>query len=222
MSGSLNKYLAELLGTFVLVGVGSMAILSSGGNIVAIAFGFGFALMAAIYMFGSVSGAHLNPAVTLVMMLRGQTSGADLVGYVVAQVAGALLASGLVAAVAGVGGVEGTITAGGAGVAPGEVFILEAILTAIFVIVIIRTTSGAAANVNPAIAIGLALVVIHLAAVPLTGASVNPARSLGPAIVAVDFTDVWAYILGPLVGAVVGVYIDKFFNEESEVAEVAE
>lgn len=214
MAGSLNKYLAELLGTFVLIGVGSMAILSAGGNIVAIAFGFGLALVAAIYMFGSVSGAHVNPAVTFAMMLRGQISGSDLVGYVIAQLAGALLASGLVAAVAGVGGVEDTIVGAGGGVDVLELFILEAILTALLVIVIIRTTSGEG-RAAP-LAIGMALVVIHLAAVPLTGASVNPVRSLGPAIIAADFTDVWVYILAPAVGAIVGVYVDKFVNESNE------
>lgn len=120
MAGSLNKYLAELLGTFVLIGVGSMAVLSSGGNIVAIALGFGLAVLAAIYMFGAVSGAHVNPALTFARLLRGEISGADLVGYVVAQLAGALLASGLVAAVAGVGGVEQTVPAGGRGIEPAE------------------------------------------------------------------------------------------------------
>ena len=211
LAGSLNKYLAELLGTFVLIGVGSMAILSAGGNVVAIAFGFGLALLAAIYMFGSVSGAHVNPAVTLAMMLRGQISGSDLVGYIIAQLAGALLASGLVAAVAGVGGVEDTIVGAGGGIDVLELFILEAILTALLVIVIIRTTSGEG-RAAP-LAIGMALAVIHLAAVPLTGASVNPVRSLGPAIIAADFTDVWIYILAPAVGAVVGVYVDRFVNE---------
>lgn len=211
MAGSLNKYLAELLGTFVLIGVGSMAILSAGGNIVAIALGFGLAVLAAIYMFGAVSGAHVNPALTFARLLRGEISGADLVGYVVAQLAGALLASGLVAAVAGVGGVEDTVVAGGRGIDSVEVFILEAILTAILVIVFLRTTSGDGRTAP--IAIAMALTVIHLAAVPLTGASVNPVRSLGPAIIAVEFTDVWAYILGPLVGAIIGVYVDRFVSE---------
>ena len=211
MAGSLNKYLAELLGTFVLIGVGSMAVLSSGGNIVAIALGFGLAVLAAIYMFGAVSGAHVNPALTFARLLRGEISGADLVGYVVAQLAGALLASGLVAAVAGVGGVEQTVPAGGRGIEPAEVFVLEAILTAVLVIVFLRTTSGDGRTAP--IAIAMALTVIHLAAVPLTGASVNPVRSLGPAIIAVEFTEVWAYILGPLAGAIIGVYVDRFVSE---------
>ena len=91
MAGSMNKYLAELLGTFVLVGIGTMAILSSGGGIVAISFGFGLALLAGIYMFGGLSGAHFNPAVTLAMLLRKDTNSSDAIGYIIAQVAGAVL-----------------------------------------------------------------------------------------------------------------------------------
>ena len=211
MAGSLNKYLAELLGTFVLIAVGSMAILSAGGNVVAIALGFGLALLAAIYMFGSVSGAHVNPAITFAKMLRGEISGTDLVGYIVAQLAGALLASGLVAAVAGVGAVESTVVGGGRGFDALDVFILEAVLTAVLVIVFVRTTSGEGRTAP--IALALALTVIHLAAVPITGASVNPVRSLGPAIIAAEFAEVWVYILAPAVGAVIGVYVDKFVSE---------
>lgn len=209
--GSLNKYLAELLGTFVLVGVGAMAILGSGGNVVTIGFGFGLAFLAAIYMFGAVSGAHLNPALTFSRFLRGEIPGADLVGYVVAQLAGALLAAGLVAAVAGLGSMEAIVPIRGQGIAPVEVLVIEAVLTAILVIVFLRTTSDDV-RVAP-VALAATLTVIHLAAVPITGASVNPVRSLGPAILAVEFTDVWAYLLGPLVGALGGVYVDRFVNE---------
>ena len=210
MTGSLNKYLAELLGTFVLVALGSMAILNADESVLMIAFGFGLALLAAIYMFGDRSGAHFNPAVTLAMLLRGHTSGSDLVGYIVAQLAGAILASALVFYVAG-DAVRATVTAVG-GIDSVQAFIIEAILTAVFVIVILRTTSGEG-NAAAPIAIALALLVIHLAAVPLTGASVNPARSLGPAIIAAEYGDVWLYILGPAVGAVIGVYVDKFVSE---------
>ncbi len=211
MVGSLNKYLAELLGTFVLIGVGSMAILSADGNLVAISLGFGLAFVVAIYMFGSVSGGHFNPALTFARVLRGEITGTDLVGYAGAQLAGALLASGLVVAVAGTESVKATVPVGGRGIAPGEVFILEAILTAVLVIVFLRTTSGDG-KASP-IALGLVLTVIHLAAVPLTGAAVNPVRSLGPAIIAVEFTDVWVYILGPAAGAIIGVYVDRFVSE---------
>ncbi len=213
MTGSLNRYLAELLGAFVLIGVGSMAILSSGGSIAAIAFGFGLALLIALYMFGSVSGGHYNPAVTVAQLIRGQITAADAVGYIVAQLAGAVLASGLVAAVLGASAVGRTVVGDGANIGPIWVLALEALFTAFLVIVILRVTSGE--NAAAPVVIGLTLVVIHLALVPITGASVNPVRSLGPAIVAADFTDAWAYIVGPLVGGAVAVYVDRFINTEA-------
>ena len=213
MTGSLNRYLAELLGAFVLIGVGSMAILSSGGSIAAIAFGFGLALLIALYMFGSVSGGHYNPAVTVAQLIRGQITAADAVGYIVAQLAGAVLASGLVAAVLGASAVGRTVVGDGADIGPIWVLALEALFTAFLVIVILRVTSGE--NAAAPVVIGFTLVVIHLALVPITGASVNPVRSLGPAIVAADFTDAWAYIVGPLVGGAVAVYVDRFINTEA-------
>ena len=216
LAASLNKYLAELLGTFVLVGVGSLAILSSGGSVVAISLGFGLAVFAAIHMFGSVSGAHVNPALTLAKMMRKEISAADTAGYVVAQLAGAALAAGLIAGVSGNSGVKATLVrggeiGGGRVMDAGEIFILELILTVVLVIVFLRVTSGEGKGAPYAIA--GALTVIHLAAAPLTGGSVNPVRSLGPAIVAGDYTNVWAYVLAPLAGAVIGVFLDKFVNE---------
>ncbi|MCE2528703.1 MAG: aquaporin [Acidimicrobiia bacterium] len=213
MTGSLNKYLAELLGAFVLIGVGSMAILSSGGSIVAIAFGFGVALLIALYMFGSVSGGHYNPAVTLAQLIRGEISAADAGGYIVAQLAGAVLAAALVAAALGSSAVGRTVVGDGADLGSIWVLALEALFTAFLVMVILRVTSGE--NASAPVVIGLTLVVIHLALVPVTGASVNPVRSLGPAIVAADFTDAWAYIVGPLVGGAVAVYVDRFIHTEA-------
>ena len=213
LTGSLNKYLAELLGAFVLIGVGSMAVLSSGGSIVAIAFGFGLALLIGLYMFGSVSGGYFNPAVTLAQLIRGKITAADAVGYIVAQLTGAVLASGLVAAVMGASAVGRTVVGDGADIGSIWVLALEALFTAFLVIVILRVTSGESATAP--VIIGLTLVVIHLALYPITGASVNPVRSLGPAIVATDFTDAWVYIVGPLVGGAVAVYVDRFINTEA-------
>ena len=216
MAGSMNKYIAELLGTFVLVGFGSMAILAGGGpgtpgGLLVIAIGFGLALMAGIYMFGGLSGAHFNPAVTVAMVLRKDTSSSDAIGYIIAQVAGAVLASGLVAYASSTAAVQVTATVPGGGLDTVQVVILEAILTAVFVMVILRTTSDGGSGA--AVAIPMTLIAIHLAAVPLTGASVNPARSLGPAIIGGAYGDIWVYIVGPLLGGVVGYYVDKFVNE---------
>ena len=208
----MNRYLAELLGTFVLVAVGSMAILNGGGDVVVIAFGFGLALMAGIYMFGGLSGAHLNPAVTVGMYLNKKIDSSDAIGYIVAQVAGGVLASSLVLYASDKAAVASTMN-----VHPSldttQTLVFEAILTAIFMMVIIRTTSGD--GKSAAIAIPMALVVIHLAATGITGASVNPARSLGPAIIAGDMTDIWVYIVGPVVGAAAGFYADKLLNSDS-------
>ena len=208
----MNKYLAELLGTFVLVGVGSLAILNGQGDVVVIAFGFGLALMAGIYMFGGLSGAHFNPAVTLGMVLKGKTTSEDAIGYLVAQVAGGVLASSLVLYVTEKDAVLNTVTRH-PNLDTTQTLIVEAMLTAIFVMVILRATSGDGKSAP--FAIPMALVVIHLAATGVTGASVNPARSLGPAIVGGDYTDIWVYIVGPLVGAAVGYYLDKLLNTDS-------
>ena len=214
MTGSINKYLAELLGTFVLVGVGSMAIVNGQGDVVVIAFGFGLALMAGIYMFGSLSGAHFNPAVTLGMVLKGKTTSEDAIGYLVAQVAGGVLASSLVLYATEKDTVLDTVTRHtNLNLDTTQTLVIEAVLTAIFVMVILRATSGDGKSAP--FAIPMALVVIHLAATGVTGASVNPARSLGPAIVGGDYTDIWVYIVGPLVGAAVGYYLDKLLNTDS-------
>jgi len=211
--GSLTKDRAGWLGGVVLIGVGSMAILSSGGSIVAIAFGFGLALLIGLYMFGSVSGGHYNPAVTLAQLIRGEITAADAVGYIVAQLAGAVLASGLVAAVMGTTAVGRTVVGDWSDIGSIWVLALEALFTAFLVIVILRVSSGESATAP--VIIGLTLVAIHLAVYPITGASVNPVRSLGPAIVATDFTDAWAYIAGPMVGGAVAVYVDRFINTEA-------
>lgn len=216
MADSMNKYLAELLGTFVLVAVGSMSILASDGNLLFIGFGFSLALLGAIYVFGDRSGAHFNPAVTLAMMMRKDTSPSDLGGYLIAQTAGALLASGLIFYIAGQRAVESTVTRASPDLNIVQLLVVEGILTAIFVMVILRTT--VAHKRAAPLAISLVLVAIHLAAIPISGASVNPARSLGPAIVSGDFTDIWAYIVGPGIGAAVGFYFDKFINADPEPA----
>ena len=140
----------------------------------------------------------------------------DLVGYWVAQLAGGILGSFLIWYAAGGGDSGQAAVASTATRFSGDdvnAMLIEAILTAIFVIVIIRATRGEGRAA--AFAIPMALVAIHLAAIYATGASVNPARSLAPAIVGDAMSDIWVYIVGPLVGGVVGVYLDKFLNSES-------
>jgi len=209
MSSTVRKLIAELLGTYVLVGVGLMAILASGASgaattIVVIAFGFGLALLAGLYAFGEVSGGHFNPAVSLAMVVDGRMNVVLMIEYWIAQVAGGVLAALTVLAASNKEAVASTATVFGEGIELWEAFLLEAVFTAIFLAVILKVTTSAGSAATAFLAIAFTLVVIHLALVPFTGASVNPARSLASGIVGGVWTDQWVYWVAPLVGAVVG------------------
>lgn len=221
MTENIRKYIAEVVGTFILVFVGSLAILSIGRgtqigldpNIVAIALGFGLALLAALYAVGEISGGHFNPAVSFGAFLDKRLALSGLIGYVIAQVAGAVLASVGIAWVADTDAVAATATVPGAGVGGGTAFLVEVVLTAIFVMVILKVTASADQKSTVFLAISLTLVAIHVAAVPISGASVNPARTLGPAIVGTTGTDLWIYLVAPFVGAAIGWVLYKVTTE---------
>jgi aquaporin Z len=207
----INKYLAEFMGTLILVFGGSMGILAVGGangaaEIVAIAFAFGLSLLAGIWVLGHVSGAHFNPAVTLGMLLDGRISLSDSIGYWVSQFAGGTMASLLVAAASSTDIVAVTRTTFD-DLSTG--ILVEIALTAIFVWVVMAAvrSGGTAAPV----AIALSLVSVHLAGIPFSGTSVNPARSFGPALVSGTFDDLWVYIVFPLVGALVAFGLYRLF-----------
>jgi aquaporin Z len=212
----INKYLAELLGTFILVFLGSMAILGVGGasgaaEIMVIGLAFGLALLAGIWALGHVSGAHFNPAVTLAMVLDGRTSFGDAIGYWIAQFAGAGVASLVVMAASSQDAVGGTVTAYeklSTGI------LVEIALTTIFVWVVLSVTKRGGNHHAPA-AIGLTLAGVHLAGIPFSGTSVNPARSFGPAVVSGEISQLWVYIVFPLVGGVVAWALYKLFPAES-------
>ena len=205
-----QSYIAELIGTFILVAIGSMAAFTSGGNLLIVAFGFGFALLIALYSVGHISGGHFNPAVSLAMRLGGALSTTDMIGYWVAQVVGAGLASLAVLAMAGSDAVAATMNTFAD---TGSAFGAEIILTGAFVLLIMVVAGQGLGHAR--VVISLALVGIHLAGVPISGASVNPARSLGPAVVAGDLSDIWLYIVAPLVGGVVAWLITKVARTES-------
>jgi aquaporin Z len=201
-----RKYLAELIGTFILVFVGSMTIAAAGMMgvpvLIVVPFGFGLGLLAAIHSAGYVSGGHFNPAVTLAAYLDRRTGAQDALLYVVAQLIGAIAASGLLLLIAGQAAVQSTASA----FPPGkmtEAVVVEATLTALFLIVILTVTKRAPNHA--AFAIPLTLTGIHFAGIPFSGASVNPARSIAPALVGgtIDAT-ILVWIVGPLVGAAVG------------------
>lgn len=214
----INRYLAELLGTFILVGLGSMAILAAiagGGGAagyVAISFAFGLALLAAIWVVGHVSGAHFNPAVTLAMLLDRRINLSEAIGYWVGQFAGASVASLIVWAATGSrSDVAQTMTTYDS---MNTAIVVEILLTMVFVWVVLAAVRRGT-SYTPA-AIALTLVVVHLAGIPFSGASVNPARSFGPAAVAADFGPVGVYLLAPLVGAVLAWLLYRMFPVEDD------
>ncbi len=207
-----QKYVAELLGTFVLVFGGTVAILASTGSefgLVAIAFAFGLALLAGLYAFGEVSGGHYNPAVSLAMFLDGRLSSFDLVRYWIVQFAGGILASLAVLVASSREAVKETATVPGIE-GNGTAFFLEVIFTAIFVLVILQASISDKFGATALMAIPLTLVMVHLAAIPFSGASVNPARSFGPDVVGWQWTGIWIYLIAPPLGAVIAVAIHKY------------
>ena len=203
--GKMQAYLAEVLGTFTLVGVGSFAIISASAadtlGIVSIALGFGLALLIGLYAFGEVSGGHYNPAVSLGMFLDRRLSLEDMIAYWIAQAVGAILASIVVLIAYDDNIVAATTTQATDAWAA---VVVEVVLTALFVAVILQSTKSERVRGTALLAIPLALVAIHVAAIPISGSSVNPARSLGPALIGTEFSDFWIYLVAPPIGAVLG------------------
>jgi aquaporin Z len=212
-----RKYLAELVGTFILVIVGSMTIVAAGkmGSPVqaVVPFGFGLGLLAAIQSVGYVSGGHFNPAVTLGALLDRRIDAMNAVGYTVAQVIGAIAASGILLLIADREAVRSTASSFPDG-GMVSALVVEVLLTGIFVLVILTVTKRAPSHA--AFAIPLTLTAIHFAGIPFSGASVNPARSLGPALVGgtIDQTII-VWIAGPIVGAVLGWAIYRALEDNS-------
>ncbi|MGH9121292.1 MAG: MIP/aquaporin family protein [Acidimicrobiales bacterium] len=207
-----RRLFAEVLGTFFLVlvaaGCGVVNAVSHGkvpldAAVVAPA----LMVMGIIYFMGTVSGAHLNPAVTLAFALRGNFPWKRVPGYVAAELVGALLGALFLRATFGNVGDLGA-TAPGAGIGGGTALLIEIVLTTGLVSVILGTASGAR-NIGPNAALAVAgyIALAGLWAAPISGASMNPARSLGPALVGGHWTDWWAYVVGPIVGGVLAVGI---------------
>ena len=212
--------LAELLGSFVLLFGGGLAIFASGGDLVVISFGFGLALLAGLYAFGEKSGGHFNPAVSLGAFLDKRIDQQTLIAYVAAQVVGYVLAGlGLLIA-SSQAAVAGTTTqrASGSDLGVAGAYLIEILLTAVFVAVILRVTTSEEFGRGALVAIPMTLVFIHLAAAPITGASVNPARSLGSALFGNEWGDAGIWIVGPLIGAVVGWLLYRAVHEGEEAA----
>ena len=166
------------------------------------AFGFGFALLAALYAFGEVSGGHFNPAVSLAAYLDRRINVATMVQYWVAQIAGFVIAGLGLFIAADRDAVASTATI--PSVEIGSVLLLETVLTAVFVVVILTVTTSNQFQGSVSAAISLTRVGINFAAAPLSGASVNPGRTLGSALIGGEYTDIWVYFVGPFLGAALG------------------
>ena len=212
----MNKLVAEFIGTFTLVflGCGSAVIATVNPllapGLVGISLAFGLALTGMAYGIGAVSGCHINPAVSLGAMLAGRMKASDMIGYWIAQVAGAVAATlALVVIMSGkLSGYDGGYGANGWGAGylgefgMGSALVFEIIATFLFVVVILGSTGKGAANVLAGLAIGLTLVVIHIVGINVTGVSVNPARSIGPALFSggAALSQLWLFIVAPMIG----------------------
>ena len=213
-----------MLGTAVLViiGCGSAvfagnmagAVGAGGVGTLGVAFAFGLAVVAMAYTIGGVSGCHINPAITLGVFLSGRIKLNDAVMYMVFQVLGAIIGAAAIYALVSTGAHNGPTATGANGFAEGalaQAFIAETLFTFIFVLVVLGATSKNGAGAFAGLAIGLALVIIHIVCIPITGTSVNPARSIGPAIFegGVALKQLWVFIAAPFLGAVLSAFAWK-------------
>ena len=221
----MKKYLAELVGTFVLTLLGCGAAVALGCSdsntaaVVGTAMAFGLAVVAMAYTIGGISGCHINPAITLGVFLSGRMNAKDCGMYMIFQVIGAILAAAVLAGIASTAGLDVANSTGANGATFGvtNALLVEIVLTALFVLVVLGATAktNGATNNFAGLAIGLSLILIHLVGIHFTGTSVNPARSIGPAIFAQGqaLTDLWVFIVGPLVGGALAAGIWKVIDE---------
>ncbi|MBR5971358.1 MAG: MIP family channel protein [Paludibacteraceae bacterium] len=219
----MKKYLAEMFGTMVLVlmGCGTAVSLSCGtdtASVVGTAFAFGLAVVAMAYTIGGISGCHINPAITMGCLLTKRISAKDAGMYMLFQVIGAFVGSALLFLLTKNTELAGT----GAndlqsGVSPIGGFLAEIIFTCVFVFTVLGTTDSKKGAGNFAgLAIGLCLVLVHLACIRYTGTSVNPARSIAPAIFqgGSALSNIWIFILGPFIGAAIAAFAWKAIADD--------
>jgi aquaporin Z len=223
---SSKKYIAELVGTFVLVfmGCGSAVLAGKYIGFVGISFAFGLSVLVMVYAIGGISGCHINPAISISMLASGKMKVKDAAIYVVMQCLGAVIAATVLYAVAlGKPGyslaVNGLGQNGYGAASPGgfsmiSAFVAEVILTFIFLLVIYGSTSEAVPKGFAGIPIGLSLVLIHLVGIPITGTSVNPARSLGPAVIVggTALSQLWLFWVAPIIGGLLAAALWRFLG----------
>ena len=225
---SVKKYIAEFIGTMVLVvlGCGTAMLVgcdaANGCGYILTALAFGLVIVGMAYCVGNISGCHINPAVSLGVLISGGMSVADFIGYIISQCLGAFAGAGVLAAIFGLGKVKdmtgGFGSNGLAGVGDNAIagLLVECFLTFVFVLTILGVTSKNAKHGSfGGLVIGLTLTLVHILGIGLTGTSVNPARSFGPALVALlngnsaPLAALWVFIVGPLVGAALAAFTYK-------------
>lgn len=209
-----KNLVAEFIGTFALIFIGAGALAITQANLVGVALAHGLVIVTFAYAYGHISGTHINPAVTLGLLIAGEIEFAAALGYWIVQFLGGILGAVVLNAVLPNPGDLGvTILSEGVGV--GQGLIIEIVLTFFLVNTIFNTAVSGKAGNFAGLAIGLTLIFCILMGGPLTRASLNPARTLGPAIVSGNYADIWLYFVGPLVGGVlaallyIGVLKDK-------------
>ena len=229
----MKKYLCEFIGTAVLVLFGCGTAVVTGGytgalgigtlGVLAIAMAFGLSIVAMAYVIGNISGCHINPAVSLAMLINKKMSVKDFALYVVAQCLGAIAGIGILYAIGsnsnlGVEalGANGFGDASAVGLNMGGAILVEIILTFVFIYTILGVTSDEKKGSVAGIVIGLTLAFVHIIGIPLTGTSVNPARSLAPAIFlgGEALKQVWVFIVAPFIGSAIAAFTYKFLNKE--------
>lgn len=224
----MKKYIAEFIGTFVLVFMCCGTAVLTGGfsgvaGVTGIALSFGLAIVAMAYSIGQISGCHINPAVSLAMLISRRMVFGDFVGYVLAQLAGGIAGAGLLKVVTELTVFTGSsLGANGYGEQSATMLpmagalIVEIVLTFIFILTILGVTAKEEYSKIAGLVIGLALTFVHLIGITLTGTSVNPARSIGPALFAggAALSQLWVFIVGPLLGAVAAALVWMFLTWE--------
>lgn len=220
----MRKYICEFIGTLILVLFGCGVAVLTESEVFTTALAFGLSIVVVYYSIGSISGCHLNPAVSFAMFVNGKIKGSEFIKYTIAQIlgaiAGALLLALLLNNISSIGDFKetnmGVNSYGGFGVNMFGAFIAETILTFIFILTVLGITNDKKNNNIAGIVIGLALVFVHLLGIKITGTSVNPARSIGPAIVlgGDSLKQVWLFILAPLFGSALASVTYKFLKNE--------
>ena len=224
----MKKYLCEFIGTAVLVlfGCGSVAIAGQTLGTLGIALAFGLSIVAMAYVIGNVSGCHINPAVSLAMLINKKMSAKDFICYVIAQFLGAIAGIGILYAIMtstslsidvnGLGA-NGFGAASSVNISMLGAILVEVVLTFVFIYTILGVTSDDKKSSVAGIVIGLTLAFVHIMGIPLTGTSVNPARSLAPALFlgGTALEQVWVFIVAPFIGSAIAAFVFKFLNKEN-------